>query len=228
MRLNRDAAVKGLSRLGNPINTALEAIRLAVLEMARAVRLVTVERGLDPRDFTLMAFGGAGPQFAPYIAEELGVSTVIVPPEPGAFSALGLLMADERFEARASFPRDLEDGFKRLEDELLGRLGRVDYFLRYADVRYVGQGWELTIPVGKPASIEEVERAFNDRHYATYGFKLSKPIEVVTIRVFAVITRVKPGSRLQRPRVRQGLGASGRSSSMTGLRRLFTGVRTYR
>ncbi len=196
MRLDRDAAVKGLSRLGDSINVALEAIRLAVVEMARAVRLVTVERGLDPRDFALMAFGGAGPQFAPYIAEELGINSVIVPPEPGgAFSALGLLMADERFEARSSFPKDLEDGFKRLEDELLSRLGRVDYFLRYADVRYVGQGWELTIPVGRPASMEDVERAFNDRHYATYGFRLNKPIEVVTIRVFAVITRVKPRFR---------------------------------
>ncbi len=72
-----------------------------------------------------MAFGGAGPQFAPYIAEELGIGSVIVPPEPGAFSALGLLMADERFEARSSFPRDLEDGFRRLEDELLSRLSRL-------------------------------------------------------------------------------------------------------
>ncbi|WP_291999227.1 hydantoinase/oxoprolinase family protein [Caldivirga sp.] len=192
MRLDKDAAIKGLARLGDPINVALEAIRLATLEMARAVRLVTVERGLDPRDFALMAFGGAGPQFATYIAEELGIGSIIIPPEPGAFSALGLLMADERFEARASFPKDIEDGFRRLEDELLSRLGRVDYFLRYADVRYVYQGWELTIPVGKPASIGDVEKAFNDRHYATYGFKLNKPIEVVTIRVFAVITRIKP------------------------------------
>ncbi|GAB6946040.1 hydantoinase/oxoprolinase family protein [Vulcanisaeta sp. JCM 16161] len=198
MRLDRDAAIRGLARLGDPINVALEAVRLAVVEMARAVRLVTVERGLDPRDFALMAFGGAGPQFAPYIAEELGIGSVIVPPEPGAFSALGLLMADERFEARSSFPRDLEDGFKKLEDELLSRLGKVDYFLRYADVRYVGQGWELTIPVGRPASMGDIERSFNDRHYATYGFKLDKPIEVVTIRVFAVITRVKP--RFKAPR----------------------------
>ncbi|BDR91463.1 hydantoinase/oxoprolinase family protein [Vulcanisaeta souniana] len=195
MRLDRDAAIKGLSRLGDPINAALEAVRLANIEMARAVRLVTVERGLDPREFALMAFGGAGPQFAPYIAEELGINSVIIPPEPGAFSALGLLMADEKFEARISFPKDLEDGFRRLEDELLSRLGRVDYFLRYADVRYVGQGWELTIPVGRPASVDDIERAFNDRHHATYGFKLNKPIEVVTIRVFAVITRVKPRFR---------------------------------
>ncbi|MGC8543897.1 MAG: hydantoinase/oxoprolinase family protein, partial [Vulcanisaeta sp.] len=192
MKLDKDGSIKGLSRLGDPISVSLEAIRLATLEMARAVRLVTVERGLDPRDFALMAFGGAGPQFATYIAEELGINTVIVPPEPGAFSALGLLMADSRFEARSSFPRSLEEDFEKLEEVLMRRLGHVDYFLRYADVRYVGQGWELTIPVGRPARIEDVEKEFNEKHRSTYGFSLNKPIEVVTIRVFAVIKRVKP------------------------------------
>ncbi|MGC9153958.1 MAG: hydantoinase/oxoprolinase family protein [Vulcanisaeta sp.] len=192
MKLDKDGSVKGLSRLGDPVSVSLEAIRLATLEMARAVRLVTVERGLDPRDFALMAFGGAGPQFATYIAEELGINTVIVPPEPGAFSALGLLMADSRFEARSSFPRSLEEDFEKLEEVLMKRLGHVDYFLRYADVRYVGQGWELTIPVGRPARIEDVEKEFNEKHRSTYGFSLNKPIEVVTIRVFAVIKRVKP------------------------------------
>ncbi|WP_069808336.1 hydantoinase/oxoprolinase family protein [Vulcanisaeta thermophila] len=192
MKLNREGAIKGLGRLGDPVDVALNAIRLANIEMARAVRLVTVERGLNPGDFALMAFGGASPQHAAEIAEELGISTVIIPPEPGAFSALGLLMADERFEARISYPKDLEEGFTKLEEELSQRLSNVSYFLRYADVRYVGQGWELTVPVGRPARIEDVERTFNEKHQATYGFRLSKPIEVVTIRVFAVITRVKP------------------------------------
>ncbi|ABW02218.1 5-oxoprolinase (ATP-hydrolyzing) [Caldivirga maquilingensis IC-167] len=192
MKLNKEGAIKGLRRLGDPIDVALNAIKLANIEMARAVRLVTVERGLNPGDFALMAFGGAGPQHSAEIAEELGVSTIIVPPEPGAFSALGLLMADEKFEVRMSYPRDLEEGFMKLEDELSQRLGKVSYFLRYADVRYRGQGWELTIPVNRPARIEDVERTFNDKHQATYGFRLSKPIEVVTIRVFAVVTRLKP------------------------------------
>ena len=198
MRLNRDLAVKGLSRLGDPVEAAVEAIRLANLEMARAIRLVTVERGLNPGDFVLMAFGGAGPQHAAYLAEDLGIGTVVIPPEPGAFSSLGLLMADWRFEARASYPRDVEDGFRALEDRLAKMLGRVDYFLRYADVRYVGQGWELTIPVGRPATLDGVRRVFDERHEATYGFRLNKPIEVVTIRVFAVVSRVKP--RFNRPK----------------------------
>ena len=192
MKLDKHSATKGLARLGDPVQVANDAIRLANMEMARAIRLVTVERGLDPKDFVLMAFGGAGPQFATFVAEELGITKIVIPPEPGAFSALGLLMADSRFEARLSFPKDLEDGFGKLEENLLSRLGRVDYFVRLADVRYVGQGWELVVPVGRPARIEDVEREFNERHRATYGFSLNKPVEVVTIRVFAVIRRVKP------------------------------------
>ena len=192
MKLDKHSATKGLARLGDPVQVANDAIRLANMEMARAIRLVTVERGLDPKDFVLMAFGGAGPQFATFVAEELGITKIVIPPEPGAFSAFGLLMADSRFEARLSFPKDLEDGFGKLEENLLSRLGRVDYFVRLADVRYVGQGWELVVPVGRPARIEDVEREFNERHRATYGFSLNKPVEVVTIRVFAVIRRVKP------------------------------------
>jgi len=192
MKLDKHSATKGLARLGDPVQVANDAIRLANMEMARAIRLVTVERGLDPKDFVLMAFGGAGPQFATFVAEELGITKIVISPEPGAFSALGLLMANSRFEARLSFPKDLEDGFGKLEENLLSRLGRVDYFVRLADVRYVGQGWELVVPVGRPARIEDVEREFNERHRATYGFSLNKPVEVVTIRVFAVIRRVKP------------------------------------
>jgi N-methylhydantoinase A len=77
-------------------------------------------------------------------------------------------------------------------------LGRVDYFIRLADVRYVGQGWELTVPVGRPARVKDVEREFNAKHKATYGFSLNRPVEVVTIRVFAVIRRSKP--RFKQPR----------------------------
>jgi len=185
MKLDKHSATKGLVRLGDPVQVANDAIRLANMEMARAIRLVTIERGLDPRDFVLMAFGGAGPQFATFVAEELSITKIVIPPEPGAFSALGLLMADSRFEARLSFPKDLEDGFGKLEENLLSRLGRVDYFVRLADVRYVGQGWELVVPVGRPARIEDVEREFNERHRATYGFSLNKPVSC-DHKVFAV------------------------------------------
>jgi N-methylhydantoinase A len=207
MKLDRGASIKALQALGDPEVVAWEAISIANLEMARAIRLVTVERGLDPADFTLVAFGGAGPQHAVEIAEELGVRSVVVPPHPGLFSALGLLLADWRFEARVAYPVDLEEAYLKLEGELLGRLGRVDYFVRYADVRYEGQGWELTVPVSRPARLDDVRRAFEEKHLATYGFTLEdRSVEVVVARVFAVIRRVKPSlpkpRALGEPRVR--------------------------
>ncbi len=193
MRLDAEAAFKAFIKLGDPVETAWRAVQLANMEMARAVRLVTVERGLDPGEFVLFAFGGAGPQHAAELAEELGISTVVIPPEPGVFTALGMLFADSKFEARASYPRDLEEGFRRLEEKL--SVHNPTYYVRLADVRYVGQGWELVVPVGRPADEEQIRKTFEERHKATYGFKLDKPIEVVTIRVFAVVTRRKPKLR---------------------------------
>ncbi|MEM3832043.1 MAG: hydantoinase/oxoprolinase family protein [Thermoprotei archaeon] len=192
MRLEREASIKALSKLGDPYDVSREAISLANLEMARAIRLVTVERGLDLEGFILIAFGGAGPQHALDIAEELGIRRVIISPHPGVFSALGLLMADWRFEARTAFPANLEDAYSALEDKLAKKIRKVDYYVRYADVRYEGQGWELTVPVGRPAVIDDVRRAFEEKHLATFGFNLDRDIEVVVARVFAVITRVKP------------------------------------
>jgi N-methylhydantoinase A/acetone carboxylase, beta subunit len=89
IRLRPELALKALSRLGDPEAVASQAIELANLEMARAIRLVTVERGLDPSEFSIIAFGGAGPQHAAELAEDVGSRRVIVPPEPGLFSALG-------------------------------------------------------------------------------------------------------------------------------------------
>jgi len=193
MRLDAEAAFKAFKKLGDPVETAWRAVQLANMEMARAVRLVTVERGLDPGEFALFAFGGAGPQHAAELAEELGIYTVVIPPEPGVFTALGMLFADGKFEARASYPRDLEEGFRSLEEAL--SVHNPTYYVRLADVRYVGQGWELVVPVGRPADEEQIRKTFEERHKATYGFKLDKPIEVVTIRVFAIATRRKPKLR---------------------------------
>ncbi len=193
MRLDAEAAFKAFKKLGDPVETAWRVVQLANMEMARAVRLVTVERGLDPGEFVLFAFGGAGPQHAAELAEELGISTVVIPPEPGVFTALGMLFADSKFEARVSYPRDLEEGFRRLEETL--SVHNPTYYVRLADVRYVGQGWELVVPVGRPADEEQIKETFEERHKATYGFKLDKPIEVVTIRVFAIVTRRKPKLR---------------------------------
>ncbi len=192
MSLDIEGARAGFTKIGDIVEVAVSAIKLANLETARAIRLVTVERGLDPSEFNLIVFGGAGPQHAAEVAEELGVSRVIIPPEPGAFSALGMLLADSKFESRSSFPKALEAGFVQLESKLERESQPGTYFARYADVRYVDQGWEVLVPVRKPAEMSEVVKSFAERHQSLYGFLLDKAVEVVTIRVFAITPRSKP------------------------------------
>ena len=192
MKLNKKNVLTSLSKFGDPIDVAYSAIKMANLEMARAIRLVTVERGLDPSEFTLISFGGAGAQHSVEIAEELSIPEVIVPPEPGAFSAFGMLFADSKFELRLSYPQKLEDDFINLESKLTKKLGSNSQFIRYADVRYVGQGWELVISVDNPSNIEHIKNLFQGKHQQVYGFKLDKEIEIVTIRVFASLSRLKP------------------------------------
>ena len=193
VKLDPRAAEKALAKLGDPVDVAASAVKLINLEMARAIRLVTVERGLDPSSFAIMAFGGAGPQHAAEVAEEMGISRVLIPPMPGVFTSLGMLMADFKFEARMAYPRDLAEGFRLLEQQL--SIYKPDYYVRLADVRYKGQGWELTVPLGAYVSPEAVKRAFEERHKATYGFTLDREVEVVTIRAFAVVKRAKPRLR---------------------------------
>ncbi|BCU70350.1 hydantoinase/oxoprolinase family protein [Stygiolobus caldivivus] len=179
MRLDIRPAEEAISKLGDPLDVAEDAIKLASIEMARAIRLVTVERGLDPENFVLFAFGGAGPQFAIDVAEEVGVKEIIVPPYPGLFSALSLLAADLKFEARLPFPGDVDRAFEELER----RFHDVDYFIRYIDARYKGQGWELTVRVEKG---QDYRKAFEEKYMATYGYTLPYPVEVVLARVFGV------------------------------------------
>ncbi|MCC6062665.1 MAG: hydantoinase/oxoprolinase family protein [Desulfurococcales archaeon] len=190
MPLDKKGALEAMRRLGDPYEIAETALEMINLVMARGIRLVTVERGLDPADFVLIAFGGAGPQHAAFLAEELGIKRIIIPPMPGVFTALGMLMADFRFEVRKAFPKDPEETFQELENRLVNL--KPDYFIRYADVRYRGQGWELTVPVGKPATVDSIRKVFEEKHMATYGFRLDKDIEIVVVRVFGVIKRSKP------------------------------------
>ena len=188
--LRKDLGLKALQKLGDPYEVAESAIKLANLEMARAIRLVTVERGLDPTEFTLFGFGGAGPQVTMPVADELGIKNVIIPPEPGVFSALGMMLADIKYEARMSYPENLEAGFNELEQRLAYQIKDPE-FVRYADCRYVGQGSELTIPVNKPEK-DDIIRDFTETHSKTFGFTLDRPVEILTIRVFAIKKRIKP------------------------------------
>jgi N-methylhydantoinase A len=167
--------------------------------MARAIKAVSTYRGRDPRDFVLFAFGGNGGVHASQLASGLGIKKVIVPPAAGVFSALGLLFAKtESSRSRAFISRtqdlvleDMNRLFGELEKEILTELGltRGDVtFNRFADVRYRGQAYELSIPVGQERvtqdTVRQLEEGFEQEHQKTYGHHFpGQSKELVGLRV---------------------------------------------
>ena len=156
-----------------------EAIEVVNAEMLRALRLVSVERGHDPRELALVAFGGAGPLHACALAEELGIETVVVPAAAGVLSALGLAVADERRDSVRSYVCPLEEAGE-LPDE------------GEAELRYRGQSFELAVPLQ-----DDLAEAFHRAHEARYGYAdRDRPIELVAVRT----ADVRPGPPLELPR----------------------------
>jgi len=175
-----EAAVDRIARqLGLPREQAAAGIiRVANANMERAIRAVSIERGHDPRDYTLVAFGGGGGLHACELAEGLGMKTVLVPRFSEALSALGMLMADNvrDYAAGVLGVTDLEPRFRRLETRAARELPGAA-LQRFADLRYVGQSYELTIPWGGD---------FHAEHKRVYGYADSaRPVEVVTLRLRA-------------------------------------------
>jgi N-methylhydantoinase A len=190
---------------GDVERAAAGIVALVDAEMAKVLRIVSVERGYDPRDFTLLAFGGGGPLHACAVAADIGVGRVVVPPMPGVFSAYGLLAADVRVTAVRSIvapaddrtwtrTRKLFDALVREGDAALGEQGvaKADRsFVRELDLRYVGQSTELVVTA--PKSLDEAVEAFHRRHEQRYGFAARQdPVEIVTARVVGIGTTPKP------------------------------------
>jgi N-methylhydantoinase A len=166
-------------------------VEIATAAMVRALRTVSVERGVDPRDMTLVAFGGAGPMFACRMADSLGMRRAVVPPHAGVLSALGLASAPEKLEFVDSLHRradglgleELDVAYRGIEaaagDELAGAS-----LSRFADCRYIGQGYELTVPV--TGSGEQIAAAFHGVHAERFGHAdEGRPVEAVNVRVVA-------------------------------------------
>jgi N-methylhydantoinase A len=169
IELDRDAAERALGRLD-----PAAVIDVVDAEMVRALRVVSVEQGLDPRDFALVAFGGAGPLHACALADELGMTTVLVPAAAGVLSALGLVAADERRDAVRTYVCPLAEAGE------LPPSGE-------ADLRYAGQSFELTVPLGP-----NLERRFHEAHDARYGYAdPARAIELVAVRT-AEVTPAPP------------------------------------
>jgi len=207
MRLDLAAAQAALeSHVGAPLQLHVSAaaagvIRVANANMERGIRVVSVERGHDPRDFALVPFGGAGPLHAGDVAESLGIPVVLVPPAPGILCAMGILMSDLRHDlvitrlmALSAIDADqLHAELKPLqrEAETLLAADRVDASDRHietmVDVRYVGQSYELSLDVAPGMQIATLASAFHQAHAQKFGHSdADAAVEIVNLRVLAV------------------------------------------
>jgi N-methylhydantoinase A/oxoprolinase/acetone carboxylase beta subunit len=208
MPLDRAAAHEAVRELGerlglDPLQAAEGIVTIANANMSAAIRSRTIQKGHDPREFTLVAFGGAGPLHAAEVADSLGVPEVLVPPYPGITSATGLLTSDLRYDQMrtvfmvegavdaARIDRELAE----LADGLRARLGEDGVpagDVRVAaglDCRYVGQGYELRVDLPEMRFGEGVFERFRALHQQEYGHAFPGPVEVVNLRVTAVAPR---------------------------------------
>ncbi len=195
MRLDVERASDAVRRLATKMGVGMETaaagiIRVANANMERAMRVVSVERGLDPRQYPLVAFGGCGGLHACEIAEELGVATVMVPALAGALSALGMLLADRvrDYSMGALRCQNLNARFRKLAARAKKDIPDAHIELS-ADIRYRGQSYELTVP-WHPA---DPAAPFHVQHQQVYGYaNPDRATEVVTIRVRAVVPTPRP------------------------------------
>jgi N-methylhydantoinase A len=206
MTLDHAAAEQALASVASEVGlttTELAEGMLAIVNarMADAMRTITVRQGIDPREYALVAFGGAGPMHAVWLAEELEIGEVIVPWSPGTFSAWGMLQTDLRHDVVRSFYRPLAElagsevaeAYAALQaeaDALLEREGVPTgdrYFQRSADMRYVGQEYTVNVAVAEESSLEEIDGSFHEGHRVRYGHSTpGAPVEFVNLRVAAM------------------------------------------
>ena len=211
LRIDLAAAERAIDgAIGRPLVLSVPEAAARIIEvvnsnMAQALRIVSIERGYDPQEFSLIAFGGAGPVHAVSLAAELQIPEVIVPPAPGAFSALGLVASDLKRDYSRTLYADLASidparvggviaDMERAGIEML-RAARVplerQVLLRQADVRYRRQAYELTVPIADGnitrATLDDLAAAFHARHEQTYGHaNRSEPVQLVNLRSTAI------------------------------------------
>jgi N-methylhydantoinase A len=204
MRADRDSAYRAISALGGDVGvTAAGIIAVARASMERALRVVSLERGFDPRDFTLVAFGGAGPLHGCALAEALSMRRVVVPRYPGVLSALGMALADATRDASASLIETVSPvpargagsrivaAFAALTARLAAEFEEKAEMEHSLDMRYAGQGYELNVPW--PGRLSDAVAAFHEAHAARYGHSDSvREVEVTLVRTRARLRRSSP------------------------------------
>jgi N-methylhydantoinase A len=210
MKIDVEAARRAIhDHVARPLKLTLEQsaegiIRVVNATMVRGIRRVSVERGYDPREFTLYAFGGGGPVHAAMLAVELNIPSVLIPAGAGVGSAMGCIVADFRHDYTQTHigkllevpVQKLQKLFRQLERKALVQMEKEGLppdrtaLLRSLDMRYAGQGYELEVPVppglitGETAP--KVESSFRASYRKAYGYEPDDPTEVVTFRVVAV------------------------------------------
>jgi N-methylhydantoinase A len=207
VELDRAAAERAVGELGSSLDLSAEEaaagiVRVAGAEMAQAVRVVTVERGIDPRDLALVAFGGAGPLHAAAIADELGMRRIVVPNVSGVLSALGLVVSERRRDlvesvllAGDSLTREaVADVVRRLGGRGREELGEPEAELRATyDLRYAGQAFELSVEGELEPDPEGLRESFDHAHEERYGYQdADAELELVTVRVAAALPGEEP------------------------------------
>jgi N-methylhydantoinase A len=202
VRLDPAAAARALRSLGpDPARAAAGIVAVATALMARALKRVSVARGLDPRRIALLPFGGAGALFGCQLADALGMSTIVIPPHPGALSALGLATAVERADLLTSFHRAVEGLARDAVDAALTPLLREGaaqvpgaVLERHADCRFGGQGYEVTVPIEEtdPRGIRDAFLAAHRQRYGHTGGDQGKGVEIVNLRVVALRAGPRP------------------------------------
>jgi N-methylhydantoinase A len=195
--------------IAEPLGVSLEeaatsVVQIANAKMTREIRRVTVERGRDPSDFSLVAFGGAGPLQAAAIAKQMQMEALVVPRSPGVFSARGLLLADVRMDESRAYagsdrnPKRITDELETLTETLEARFTAQGFnadavsYTHQLDLRYEGQAYELTVPLPDgaldAAAVETTMGRFHAHHEQRYGYAMSaEPLELVTLRVAGTV-----------------------------------------
>jgi N-methylhydantoinase A len=209
LTVSADKARQAIRPIAERFNTSIEEAALGIIRISdfgkmNAIKLISVRRGYDPRDFVLVAFGGGGPMHAAAMLRELRCKKVVIPIYPGVFSAFGMLMSDLQIDTLRtriirvdgadltllnSMYEEMENQARRsLETEGIGR--ESIRILRYADMRYLGQEHTVKVPVPNgaltPAVMANVGAAFHDLHEQAYTFRLASPLEMVNYHVTAV------------------------------------------
>ncbi len=219
MPLDIEASRAGMrSQVADPLDTDVTTAAAGVFDVliantVGAVREITVERGKDPREFSLLAFGGAGPLITPMIAREVSAVEVIVPNVPAAFSAWGMLMSDLVFEVSQTILRVLDEtawpaietGFNELDRQALGLLSEQGVAEsdrsteRLVECRYLGQEHAIAVSVGQGMTAAAVAKRFNELHAERYGHALPGVVQASTLRVRATGRLEKPPLKRRAP-----------------------------